>query len=246
MKVSLPYSSEIAIRAFHDPGLFVGVLEGQGLCYNGIIANHYKSLIFHGGNMHPLDDYTYIRKNAFEFTEFEIPEDDDFISYVKNCLSQGYYIYIILNERFVKGQRAYQKYDFLHDYMIFGFDVETKEFDTIGYCGFTFRIEQMPYDMIEQGHRSIPATNLINISRIETSLCRVKKDYQDEPIKARALRWHIWHYLHPIIPVWGTAIHDVYMRFLKNNYAKSKKYDEINVHHLRHLYESKYAIGIAL
>ena len=51
----------------------------------------------------------------------------------KNMLDNGWYIFGIYNEFFIPRKRVYHKRDFMHGYIIFGYDDETQTFKSAGY-----------------------------------------------------------------------------------------------------------------
>lgn len=50
-----------------------------------------------------------------------------------NCLSEGKYVYLNLDEFFVPNRPAYQNYHMTHDVLVIGFDEEQKYFSILGY-----------------------------------------------------------------------------------------------------------------
>jgi len=241
-KMQLPYTTQTPFQAFSTLGFFTGILQAQGHCFDGILANRNKHIVFYREDIF-LQNYGYIRDNAFERTDLKIPLDN-ILPYLKQCILRGYYIDLYLNERFIKNQRAFQSHNFKHEYMIFGFDNETQTFDVAGYYGTTkrtLRVEQIPYDMMEQAIRTMPeATH--TLPDVEFAyLYRVKEGYRDERIRKRMVKWQIWAYLHPILSFWDIAVYDLYIE-----HTSSKKRDHIDSRTLRFFYEAKYATWLAL
>ncbi len=59
--------------------------------------------------------------------------DSDIIDVLKKVLNAGCYVFGAYNERHIPGKSAYQKRDFLHDYIIYGFNDESRTFYSAGF-----------------------------------------------------------------------------------------------------------------
>ncbi|MGX7394455.1 hypothetical protein [Carnobacterium mobile] len=58
---------------------------------------------------------------------------EDTIDFIKNKLTQGYYVFIHLNEFFLPNREYYKKNDFTHDQLIVGYDDKLSSFKLLGY-----------------------------------------------------------------------------------------------------------------
>jgi|GEM_PF-5818497 len=75
----------------------------------------------------------YCKNNInFSKTTFDI-FGIDILSFVKKAIDTCFYITGSYNEKFIFGKRAYKKYDFWHDYIIYGYDDENNCFYSAGF-----------------------------------------------------------------------------------------------------------------
>jgi hypothetical protein len=55
------------------------------------------------------------------------------ISIIEECIDNGVYIVGFFNERYIPNKYAYNKYDYTHEYLLYGYDKEKSKFTSIGY-----------------------------------------------------------------------------------------------------------------
>ncbi len=68
----------------------------------------------------PIDVQSFI--NVLKYTE------KDFVDMVKNIIQGGSYVWGIHNEKYISIKPSYQKYDYMHGYMLHGFNDEKQSF----------------------------------------------------------------------------------------------------------------------
>lgn len=73
------------------------------------------------------------------------------IEYIKLMIEDDYYFTTSVNEFYVPDRLAYQKYDFNHGIMIYGYDMEKGIFNTAGYNSkFNFGLQQITFELLEK------------------------------------------------------------------------------------------------
>jgi hypothetical protein len=78
--------------------------------------------------------------------------EDVFIEQIKGYLSQGNYIWGSYNERYISGKIPYQRYDYNHDYLLYGYDDEKGGFISAAYMSDgVYREFILPYSEYYQG-----------------------------------------------------------------------------------------------
>ena len=80
------------------------------------------------------------------WTEVYGIQETEFIEFAKKHIVKGYYISGYFNEKYISAKAPYMKYDFYHDYLIYGFDDNNDCFLSVGYTS-TGRYESfnIPY-----------------------------------------------------------------------------------------------------
>ncbi|MFB0846536.1 hypothetical protein [Paenibacillus oleatilyticus] len=76
----------------------------------------------------------------------------DFINTMKYYLDQSKYIYIFLDEYYVKNRVSYQQEHFLHETLIYGYDDQFEEFLVCGFnSSMIYGKQRLPYSCIHEG-----------------------------------------------------------------------------------------------
>lgn len=65
----------------------------------------------------------------------EYVHDAELIEMVKKCINNGIYVTGLWNEFYVPQKHAYQRYNFVRNYLIYGYDDATGCFESAGYIG---------------------------------------------------------------------------------------------------------------
>lgn len=113
-----------------------------------------------------------------------------FAEHVKMLLSSGAYIHGANNERYVSAMDAYEKYDYIHDYMLFGFSDKLGCFYAAGYtANGTYQEYKIPYDEYYRSiFQSFYAPLLFQIMRFNSNITNYDVNL---PVVLRDMR----HYL---------------------------------------------------
>lgn len=73
------------------------------------------------------------------------------VSHMKRLLAEGYYIMIVLDEQYIPGMAAFQRWHFLHDSLLIGYNDEKQVFMLYGrFDDENMHISEVPYSNIEK------------------------------------------------------------------------------------------------
>jgi hypothetical protein len=88
-------------------------------------------------------DKLFFDDKVFDYLEFAITvsawkdmlniDKNRFLNWIKGFITKGYYIWGTYNERYISAKSFYQTGDFLHDYLLYGYDEDKKVFCSAGY-----------------------------------------------------------------------------------------------------------------
>lgn len=96
-------------------------------CHDDIIKNQEVFNAFYGeiGINSP---FLSVQKNSLAFLK---KMDIDYVEYFRKCIDLECYVYLKMDEYYISERHAFQKYKFIHDEMILGYD--DRGFEIIGY-----------------------------------------------------------------------------------------------------------------
>ncbi len=143
-RVKLPITDLVPFRAFQVRGYEAAILfatdkNGEEFFYNTAIncfLRHRKDgpMMFDFICEHT--PWPYLQDVFFtHIQEFDSCDliSDSVISRVKHYLDQRIYVSGYFNEKFISHKNAYQKYDFEHSFLLYGYDNAEQQFYAIGY-----------------------------------------------------------------------------------------------------------------
>lgn len=141
-KIILPYELNVESIAYQSQAFPLGIIKANipdydcwlcNKCINFYITADYKFYSIYEEDLWSCqDELMTCRKKKFASESFylvclKIVEEN------KNMLDNGWYIFGIYNEFFIPRKKVYHKRDFMHGYIIFGYDDETQTFKSAGY-----------------------------------------------------------------------------------------------------------------
>lgn len=149
-EVKLPFDLNPELNTYHNLAHPLGILGGNipdksvwfpWLC-NKYINCYYTEKPQKGFSLYSVDRF-FTGDLLMERIEVTIlPErylrvlrvtETAFIDFVKTTIASGAYIHGMNNERYISVMAPYQKYDYAHDYLLFGFSDEAMCFYAAGY-----------------------------------------------------------------------------------------------------------------
>ena len=141
-KTVLPFTLVVPSMAYHNRAFPLGIMKANLKDFDAWLCNKLIQCIYEPDydryNLYDEDIWGY-RDNIAATQSFHVfPEilhcpSFDILGIAKNMLDRGYYVAGLNNERCVRAKAAYQKYDHVHDYIIFGYDDELRAFKSAGY-----------------------------------------------------------------------------------------------------------------
>ena len=142
MKYILPFDIEAPSIAYHNKAFPLGIMKANLPDFDTWICNKRINSIYETDkncyNLYDDDIWSYKDKittpQSFHITpKIFLCPSFDIVGIVKDMVNQGNYVFGQYNELYVPSKSAYQKYDFVHDYLIFGYDDENHVFKSAGY-----------------------------------------------------------------------------------------------------------------
>src|SRR5690554_5346096 len=100
-----------------------------------------------------------------------VKSEYDFIEFVCHSLDLGYYIYTYVDEMYIPGKLAHKmKQPFPHDILLFGYDSDLKQFESVGFSGdFQYKKAKVSFENLNDAftHTKITASYLNNIHLLQ-------------------------------------------------------------------------------
>ena len=141
-KIILPYKLNVESISYQTHAFPLGIVKANiqdydrwlcSKCINFYITSLYKLFSIYEEDLWSCQDelMTY-REKKFTSESFHL----DCLKIVdenKYMLDNGWYIFGVYNEFFIPRKKVYHKRDFMHGYMIVGYDDETQTFKSAGY-----------------------------------------------------------------------------------------------------------------
>jgi hypothetical protein len=147
----LCYETDMPINMSLDD-LYIGVkveLSDENMYYNWVYSNYIQVMLNNGWVDNPdnisLDYYVAPQKNYNYYTvhnlldfKYENPKlilnyVSDIIDYIVYQINYKYYVEILLNEKYIPNRNAYNKYDYNHTNLIYGYDEDKKILYIMGF-----------------------------------------------------------------------------------------------------------------
>ncbi|QMV43961.1 hypothetical protein [Cohnella cholangitidis] len=107
-------------------------------------------------------DYNYYLNNPWLFSQVIRREllswlsGDDLIRFIVQCIDNGFYVDLFMNEFYVPNRAPYRERDYYHDNLIFGYDADNESFDLFGFNGRFFATSVLSYEEFLAAYRSCP------------------------------------------------------------------------------------------
>lgn len=80
----------------------------------------------------------------------------DIVRFAKESLDLGHYVYLNIDQFYIPRRNHYQRQNFAHDILVFGYDEEAEEFEVLGFReDFQFAPSRVSYAEFEAAYRSL-------------------------------------------------------------------------------------------
>lgn len=153
---TLPFALDVPCIAYHNLAFPLGIMKAnisnfdEWLC-NKLIDCKYENN-YGRYNLFDSDIWEYA-KGVTQTQSFHITPDIfncnafDIIGIIRYMIDHGNYIMGLLNEKYLPMKKAYGEYDFVHDFLIYGYDDNNRVFRSAGYTSNGhYELYDMSYD----------------------------------------------------------------------------------------------------
>lgn len=229
MKVKLPLCERPPMVANQFVALPLSIIFTQPQKYEDWFYNEftqlYGLLAMPSGEMQiklysPLEDGLFdpLESVYIPFTRFDLGEDAP--AFYRLLLKNGYYIRTFCNIKYFSALQT--EYDFVHDFLLFGFDDNAGTFDVRAYQDGYLKDFQVSFDEMNQGHLH---ADYLNAPHAFITTYRLK-DFSAQPV-LDCFSWRLMDYLGGINTrhreeminygfdpcYWGMRIYELFDRF---------------------------------
>lgn len=135
MKISLPFEYSPFFKTYQYLAFFFGILQGSK---TNTLPWIYCNFIFCCSTNFDFDDniWSYqkdvVTRTPLISTNSNISQDE-LVSIIRTALINGYYINGLFDEYYIPVKKSYRRCHKMHDYILTGFDDQTKTFSSAGY-----------------------------------------------------------------------------------------------------------------
>ncbi|BCJ95338.1 hypothetical protein acsn021_29070 [Anaerocolumna cellulosilytica] len=156
MKVSLNFNPAVPIKVYQHHAYTLGILLNSEKEYMWLYNNYIqlaftKSLGWDSFNFY-MDYITHQPVFTREHLSDSLLKSNHIkaLDYIFNALNEGKYVLACVDEFYIPNRRAYQKFNYVHDILIYGYDDELMEFEVAGYDDrMNYSITKVPYKNME-------------------------------------------------------------------------------------------------
>lgn len=115
---------------------YIGALEANNIDISDMLINDYFDIYCynkHGNIKLDFRNSGKLMLNRFKLNYFNI--DNITVDSLFKYIEQGYLIFVLLNEKYISNSEIHSKHDYNHDWLIYGFDNQRKNFLCLGFTG---------------------------------------------------------------------------------------------------------------
>lgn len=200
----LPFTIDVELKAYHNTAFPLGAIKATIPDYETWLCNNYINCIYGRPDYRPscwkLESYysnrwfvdkglTHVQNMFLDSATFK-GKGLDIIRLNKEMLRENFYINGGYNEYYIKGKKSYKKKDFIHDYIIFGYDDERSVFKSAAYqLDRSYGFCDIEY---EDFYNSIVGSKT---ECLETHYIRINKNYEPQ-IDIKSIKESLGKYLY--------------------------------------------------
>lgn len=142
MRCILPFVLDVPSITFQNKAFPLGAIKANIRDFDVWMCNKLVNCVFESNknacNLYDKDLWGFSEGLTLSQSFHIIPEifqcpSFDIVSISKEMIDHGYYVTGLCNELCVKGKASYKKYDYVHDYLIYGYDDDVHAFKAAGY-----------------------------------------------------------------------------------------------------------------
>ena len=255
-EIILPYVLDVETITYQTQAFPLGMIKANITEYDTWLCNKFIDYYYHTGvgrfSIYDTDTWGY-KEGMTIFHSLDVKKENfkndlaDVIMHNKKMLENGHYIFGMYNEFYIPGKKAYQKYDFAHGYMIFGYDDVKQVFHSAGY------LADGHYQYFDIGFADY-YKSIINCEYSKWFLYdyEINKAFQPH-VDIRHIKKGIEEYLtggQDNIHIYGSRVMDIFRQYVMNIGPKrlDLRYGRMYMEHkaimymrLQYLHQNKYA-----
>lgn len=150
----LPFEIDVEIKSFQNIAFRLGIIKANICNYDLWLSNRMINCVHYIGqeyNVYDKDPWGYkeslLTVNRLNITPELLERNKfDIINKNEDALTKGYYVYGFYNEKYISRKLAHKRWDKKHDYVIYGFDRNSRSFYSAGYINQTYQKFTISYD----------------------------------------------------------------------------------------------------
>lgn len=188
----LPFCDKPFSTMYNNYSFPIGIIQGNHS--NNVdpwAYGKYINCLYHSGFGYHLGKYSDVWKTHNDYVQivnrkYGIIPLSKKIEHMKRLINEGYYIMIVLDEYYIPGMAVYQKWCFLHDSLLIGYNDEKHVFYLYGrFADQNMHISEVPYNCIEKA-----------ISKGSWSFVLKYEPKENEQLDISLIRTELSHYLY--------------------------------------------------
>ncbi len=161
----------------------------------------------------------------------------DIIKSIKKYIDKKYYVILCVNERYIPNRTAYDREDFLHDILIYGYDNNESTFCTIAYDNTgKYCSHKCFYNQVELAHRTHPE------HFYKFYALKVNENYNFNFFSIKELNKKISRYLKPVKKNTGINAYKLFRKELIEAY--NFNYNDVDIRGFRLMMERSEALEL--
>lgn len=243
---TLPVDPDPIIKSFPGIGYYLGILNAHGFDTNGLLVNNYVDLRYSRKDLSFLH-YFHMQKQMWK-KRIHIPLDNVVI-HICSLIDQGYYVFPILNEKYVDNKAVHRENDFYHERMVYGYNSKDQIFYTLGYNNRVYAPVEINYENMNIA--VIKGAKYRGFFLMKSHICRIKDGYEPEDMDIIKIKKSLKRYISKRFIRFDRFLYfktnlTLFKYFFKDLKKINKQKILLNTRMLRLFYENKKIILLAL
>ena len=155
--MQLPFNLNPYMQAYNPEAFVSSIIFSENEKYLPYLLSNYVQIIFYNqppytwlnyyGENWMLSKDGLIKQNTVNIPDFIMNKGEFDMAHIAcKCLNEGYYVYGPYNEYHIPGKPAYLIEYYPNDYVLYGYDDETKEFLSAGFVNEIYTPFRIPFE----------------------------------------------------------------------------------------------------
>lgn len=138
-KKRLPFAMDVELATYQTPAYTLGIIKANVSNYSCWLSNNYVNCVFITAfNLCNGDGWAIregvLEKSSYQYSKEEMLCDNKYIiNNTRDLLNKNCYVYGLINEKYIPGKKHYKEKDYIHSYLLIGYDDEKEVFLSVGY-----------------------------------------------------------------------------------------------------------------